>query len=367
MKVNQKLYALFFSLNPQNRLLALELAKGADLYDSFINELYQEFSKVPLFENTMKTFVETWALSNGDEDLDEVAIRGEQIKWVAEMYFDENLILSPHYPIETEHLRAFPDILLHFNFLTRLDLIGNNITHLPQDMSGLSGLKMLTLQDCPQLAEAPYQWQGLRHLSNLETLVLEDIDLIEIPDYFKSFTRLRELAIDNTFLDTLPNWIHELSCLESVEIGTTGWRETMYPPYFEFPENFSLLPRLRELIVSPHYEVWKFPHIGRLTQLRKLVLSGVACRCWDGITQLKQLEYLDLSHFSLDYPLTYQGQSYKDPPDRISRLQLYGWEWLQEMTWLKEFHFVHIEPYAFTELEKEALAEALPQCKFTYQ
>lgn len=50
-------------------------------------------------------------------------------------------------------------------------------------------------------------------------------------------------------------------------------------------------------------------------------------------------------------------------PTNTSRLDLYGWQWLKEMTWLKQFKFHHIEPFAFSVVEIAELQQALPHCK----
>ena len=80
---------------------------------------------------------------------------------------------------------------------------------------------------------------------------------------------------------------------------------------------------------------------------------------------------MDFSYLSSDYALQHPDYDRlwdlydKGVPEGWSRIQLYGWEWLKEMTGLQEFIFRHIEPYAFTEKERAELADAIPNCNLT--
>ncbi|MGH1337104.1 MAG: hypothetical protein ACRBFS_13350 [Aureispira sp.] len=87
-----------------------------------------------------------------------------------------------------------------------------------------------------------------------------------------------------------------------------------------------------------------------------------------------KLKYLDLSYLSYDITFN-EVQGYNDlfdvsdkgVPEGLSRIKIYGWEWLKEMTQLQEFTFKHVEPYAFTDIERKELQAALPNCKLVLE
>jgi len=377
MATREKLYTLFFSQDPKNRTLAFELAKAAGYYDAFVRDLYQELVQVPSFQKGMVVYEEV--LRTREDELDKIELIRNQLIHLSEFYFDDVDLSQDYSKRGDTPLHPFPEIVLRFSQATELDLSWNNFECLPQDMSGLCNIKTLTLRGNKALATAVEKHRGLGRLLNLETLIIEDCNLFDhqeegrivrkLPEYFRNFTQLTTLEIENSVLYSFPDWIHELKNLERIRIAMHNWAETMYPPRFNFPKSFSLLPNLQELIVEGQYEIWRFPNIGKLTQLRKLVLDGVSSRFLEGITQLKKLEYLKLS-ISSDYPVIHKGKTWNfdkrgnKPPRGVSRIQLYGFEWLKQMPWLQEFHFeVYDKAWKFTNLEKEELAQALPNCK----
>ena len=380
MDPRQKLYALFFSQDSKNSTLAFELAKAEGIYEGFVTDLYDAFSQALRFQEEMK-FYETFLASDEDK-LDEITLKRAQLEHLSETFFDTDLDLSQErpYSLENAPISSFPKVLLHFSFLTELDLSWNNFECLPLDMSGLGNLKKLILRGSKPLKAPIKGYQGLSTLPNLETLILDDCGdlfhhkgtmgrlILKLPRYFRKFTQLKTLELENSVLYSFPDWIHELKSLECVKMEVYNWAEAMYPPDFSFPENFGLLPHLRELSVTGQYEVCSFPNIGKLTQLRKLTLHYVANRFWQGMPNLKKLEYLDLSNLSRSYPLIHQGKRVKHMPRGASRIQVYGLEWLKEMTSLQEFRFVQYEKHRrFTDSDKQELAQALPNCKFVYE
>ena len=97
--------------------------------------------------------------------------------------------------------------------LEYLNLGGNAITSLPQQIEGLTKLKALYLDECG-LANLP---PGLGKLSQLETLNLNYNQLSSLPSTIGGLDQLTRLLLyGNTLLTTLPPQIGGLSALENL-------------------------------------------------------------------------------------------------------------------------------------------------------
>lgn len=381
-----KLNDLFFSTDIKNRALAFELAKSDGSYEAFVNALFDEFQEIPLLTSELQYYKDHVAsqdeLNQGKLN-NEWELKQAQLMFVSENFFYPHMSFTNRWSEDSEEiiLSTFPSMLLKCKFVESLDLGWNKLESIPFSISQLSQLKKLDLS-CSQLKSLPESLANLPHLSSLKlygnsevfTKKLDKEDdnydsyRRQLPLFFKNFTQLKHLDLGDVMLDGFPEWFHELRQLESLRIFS-GWGSY---PYLDIPESFTKLPKLKTLHIGS-YTIDTPSSIDNLQSLESLSLQPVATIS-ENIKNLKNLQYLDLSYLSQDYePILWDGYRRlwdlydKGVPEGVSRIQLYGLEWLKEMTWLKTFRFVQIEPYAFTELEKEELAEALPNCEFIFE
>lgn len=321
-------------------------------------------------------------IANEEELNNEWELKQAQLMFVAANFFYPNMSFSNRWLDDSEKvtLSKFPSALLKCKFVESLDLGWNKLESVPSSVSQLTQLKKLDLS-CNQLTNLPESLANLPHLSSLKlygnsvvfTKKLDNQDnhdsySRQLPSFFRNLTQLKHLDLGDVMLDGFPEWFHELRQLESLRIFS-GWGSY---PYLDIPESFTQLPKLKQLHIGS-YTLDVPISIDNLQSLQTLSLQPVV-NLSDNIKNLKNLQHLDLSYLSQDfYPILWDGYDRlwdlydKGVPEGVSRIQLYGLEWLKEMTWLKTFSFVQVEPYAFTKLEKEELAEALPNCEFIFE
>jgi len=378
-----KLHQLFYSTEEKNRLLAFELAKSQSCYETFVSQLYDEWMTFPHFVKELAYNDELFK-EYKEEDPEYIIPTGielqkETLLMFAEMYFGKSMHFSGRYQ---EKLTEFPRVLLHCTFITELNLSLNDLTVIPDDIDRLEQLKHIDLSLNFNLKALP---ESFGNLAQLETISLHGVEWIfavrnfekedpdqdtythKLPNWFRKLTHLKNLDFGNLFLQELPDWIDELYQLESISIHS-GWGSY---PMLEIPTNFTKLVNLKTINIGS-YTVSIPNDIDQLAQLEHLAIQP-ALEFPSSIQYLKNLKTLDLSYFAHGYPMELEkygikGDLYNEGvPAGVSRLDLYGWTWLKKMTWLQQLTFVHIEPYAFTDLEKEELTLALPHCHFIFQ
>jgi len=373
MNSKDKIRSLFYSTNINNRMLAFELAQASGCYEEIVEEFYQVFSELPIFEEEKKYYHEEL-----DEDavpLTGLALKRAYLDFYSEYCFDDEMHFSGrNLEDESNKLKTIPPFITNLSFLTDLYLDWNELERIPDKIGKLTNLKTLDLSGNFRLSNLP---EALGKLSQLEELDLngnesvfcvkvgpaDDDYYIEMPPCFKHLKKLKYLDLGAVLLERFPDWIHELSSLETLMIYSV-WGS--YPELL-FPETFSQLPKLKTLKLA-NYTIHVPMDIDKIQTLEHLEIQN-AMQVPASIKNLKNLKSLDLSYHSSDYPISYEGYDClwdlydKGVPDGVSRLKIYGWEWLKEMTWLEKLTFIHIEPYAFTELEIKELEEALPNCK----
>jgi hypothetical protein len=384
MKALSNLEQLFFSTEEKNRLLALELAKDEGIHQEFIENIYKALEEIPEFPIRC-----LWYIKNEYEDQNRKPPEGLELKEVYIKYFFDKVLSHEKVDLTREHnaIKVFPKILLKCKHIKYLYLTSNDIDTIPNDISELSGLLSLSLAHNKKLNKLP---KGMGKLKKLESLSLQGIhdiflnglsyndfnpDIHPRPilsDCIRQMTSLKHLYLGDNWIVRIPEWIAELKHLETLCIKTSDGGY----PYLYIPDTIVELSSLET------YEIRTFTttipaDINRLQKLKKLVVTN-ADFIPTSIKYLKKLKSLDLSYFDNDLACHLEGYStieeLYDPleeksyiPKNKSRIEVYGWQWLKEMTWLQEFTFVHIEPYAFTDLEKEELTLALPHCHFIFQ
>lgn len=383
MSTLSKLEQLFYSTEEKNRLLAFELAESQGNYETFVNQLYEEWETFPHFVSELEhTKVYFEELKEDQPDYifpTGIAFKKESLLLFAQSYFYPEMYLSGRYQSK---LSEFPRVILNCTFLQTLDLSLNELTTLPDDIDRLQQLRAIDLSLNFNLKSLP---ESFGNLTQLEKIGLHGCEWIfsvrkfeqedpaqdthsnKLPNWFRKLKNLKDLDFGNLALEEFPDWIDELTQLESISIHS-GWGSY---PTLEIPSSFTNLAHLKHIHIGS-YTTYIPEDIDRLTNLESLVLQPIL-NAPANIRLLKNLKRLDFSYFANDYHMELEQYGIKGDlystgvPEGLSRLKLYGWEWLKEMTWLQEFTFVHIEPYAFTDLEKEELATALPNCTFIYE
>ena len=122
------------------------------------------------------------------------------------------------------------------------------LEYLPESIGNLRNLESLHIADCPNLKELPStigQLKNLWKLSLIECqLPLSNFE--KLPDTIGKLTSLRELTIDSTILELLPNSLGNLKNLLFLQITHNEKLE-------QLPESIGELNNLRELIASKNH------------------------------------------------------------------------------------------------------------------
>ena len=341
-----------------------------------VNEWYDTWKTFPWFLKEMD--VEQPSIEGAlQEELGQrpctTLVRQHLLERFAQFYFNEAPELCGY---RMRQFKTFPRALLHCTFIRVLDLSWHDLETLPDDIHRLERLEILDLSQNTKLTQLP---PTLARLEQLHTLLLtgnthvfkqchaDGTITYPLPAFFRKMRHLRTLNLFDVLLDGFPAWLDTLTQLEQVQLSN---------PYadrmpFHWPVNLKQWPQLQILEIND-YTTAMPQGMDQMQALEYLAVDH-ALAVPEDIQHLKQLKTLDLSHLALDYKIHLDGcevlsdLKQKGVPAGMSRLEIYGWEWLKTMTQLKELMFVHEAPYAFTDLEKEELAEALPHCAFVYE
>lgn len=164
-----------------------------------------------------------------------------------------------------------------------LDLSGQELTELPEEIGRLKQLKVLILywNNLSALSE----W--LTQLTNLQYLDINRNNLGTLPEWLAQLTNLQHLAVGGNNLGTLPEWLTQLTNLQSLDVSWNNL-ETL-------PEWLGQLSNLQSLDISRNdletLPVW----LGRLTNLKSLKISRnnlVTLPVWLG--KMPQLQNLNI-------------------------------------------------------------------------
>ncbi len=112
-------------------------------------------------------------------------------------------------------LDELPEELSNLTNLEVLLLTGNQFSEIP-DLTGLTGLKYLSVSSNSFLAELP---SSVFSLTNLETLNIGYTAITSIPEEIKNLANLKYLGANACKLTQLPGSIGNLKKLESLQIG----------------------------------------------------------------------------------------------------------------------------------------------------
>lgn len=151
-------------------------------------------------------------------------------------------------------LTEFPAQLYRFtDSLEILDLSGNQLSELPQDLSRFKKLKRLfltanqfrhippVLSQCPQLVMVSFKGNALTQFAEaslpeqLEWLILTDNQLTELPDDFGRYTKLRKVALAGNQLSWLPDSMQQCRQLGLLRLSLNNFES--FPDWlFELPK-----------------------------------------------------------------------------------------------------------------------------------
>ena len=122
--------------------------------------------------------------------------------------------------------------------LTRLHVYNCGFTQIPNSISYLKNLEVLSIVHCPM---DEYQVNpAIGSLTNLTTLTLVDMNLRSLPEEIGNLTNLQELYASNNQLDSLPDSFGNLTNLTTLSLNQNQFNNT-------FPNNSSGLGGLTNL------------------------------------------------------------------------------------------------------------------------
>ncbi|KAJ3690296.1 hypothetical protein LUZ61_019460 [Rhynchospora tenuis] len=150
-------------------------------------------------------------------------------------------------------------------------------------LSHLSNLRFLDLSGVN--LNNKIDWSAINEMHLLETLILSDCDLLELPiDLFHvNLTSLKKLVLSyNSLNATLPNWFSNLTSLIYIDLSFNKF-------YGSIPDTLSNLVSLNFLALgSNNFENVYLEPIGKLLNLRSLDLSWLGIR-GDFVNLIKRL------------------------------------------------------------------------------
>ncbi|KAJ0037279.1 hypothetical protein Pint_23113 [Pistacia integerrima] len=165
------------------------------------------------------------------------------------------------------NLAAIPDLSKH-QILEKLVLEGCiKLTKIHESLGNMSTLLHLNLRACSSLIEFPSDVSGLKHLEKL--ILSRSSELKNLPENLGCMRSLKELLLDGTAIEKLPNSIFYLVKLEKLNLDNCKLLK-------QLPECIGKLNALNELSLN-HSAIEELPDsVGYLGNLQQLSLIG--CR-----------------------------------------------------------------------------------------
>ncbi|XVF70290.1 hypothetical protein PTKIN_Ptkin11bG0149400 [Pterospermum kingtungense] len=187
------------------------------------------------------------------------------------------------------NLKRFPEIDGEMECLVELYLDGTSIEELPSSIGHLSGLVLLNMKDCKNLASLPSSINGLK---SLKFLYLSGCSKIEnLPENLQQVEYLEELDLSETAVRKPDSFIFQFKYLKVLSFkGCKGPPSILQANMLSL---FNMIQRGRTDSIA-----LTLPRLSGLSSLTRLNLSY--CNLWEGtipsdLCCLSSLETLDLS------------------------------------------------------------------------
>jgi hypothetical protein len=165
--------------------------------------------------------------------------------------------------LDWEQLGTFPEIILNFEHLKRLDLSRNGLTQIPLSIERLTELEYLDVSR-NKLANLP---ESLGNLTHLNSLIISENELSTLPPNFQNLQILQHLDFNRNNFNTISPLIYSLKSLEKLYMVENDILElplqiTKMKSLKEFsfgscnmtniPYTISLIPHLEQMVIVCH-------------------------------------------------------------------------------------------------------------------
>ncbi|KAH7515831.1 hypothetical protein FEM48_Zijuj10G0068000 [Ziziphus jujuba var. spinosa] len=190
----------------------------------------------------------------------------------------------------------------NLNTLLHLNLRGcSNLIRLPSDVSGLKRLENLILSGCSKLKELP---ENIGSMECLKELLVDYTAIENLPESIFRLTKLEKLNLNRCILTRLPQCIGKLHSLKELYLNNTGLEE--------LPHSIGSLASLEKLSVMHSSSLTVLPDsIGNLNSLTELFILG---------SPIKEIPVHVGSLLNLKNLSVGKGQALTKLPDEIGRL-----------------------------------------------
>ncbi|KAM3233068.1 TMV resistance protein N-like [Capsicum annuum] len=195
-----------------------------------------------------------------------------------------------------EKLEALPEIKGNMESLSELLLGCTAIRELPSSIGSLLGIILLDFHSCENLVRLP---ASVSKMKKLKVLILKGCsNLSTLPESLGDLEELEQLYAGNTAIWQLPDSMEKLSKLKILSLKSRRGIKSQFATGMIFPCAFNGLKELRSLDLSGcNLSGDEINALTCLTTLAELNLSrNKFISLPDRISQLYQLQYLDITH-----------------------------------------------------------------------
>ncbi|MBF0550942.1 MAG: leucine-rich repeat domain-containing protein [Deltaproteobacteria bacterium] len=251
------------------------------------------------------------------EELLEIIIQAKRSGWVRLDLSSQGISELPNEIIGLTNLRvlhldnnrlsSLPESIGRLTNLQKLDLAFNRFNSLPESIGRLAILQELYLRH-NQLSSLP---GSIGQLTNLQNLDLEGNQLNTLPESIGQLTNLQNIDLRRNVLNTLPESIGQLANLKGlhlagnrisslpesiIQLNSLQWLYLDWNQLNSLPESIGRLTNLQRLGLTGNRLNSLPESIGRLINLQELKLGDNQFNSWpESIVQLTNLQNLDIS------------------------------------------------------------------------
>ena len=222
---NSNITKIFHMLNDESTESALtmgfSLKQIATIPSNQLSEYRAQFDaySIPLYiQNQIDNLSET----NGQLNLENKGLKtGELCKILNSLTDDQRNYLT-HLNLNGNQLTLLPDSFGNLRALTDLQLFNNKLTSLPDSFGNLRCLRVLYLS-VNKLTSLP---DSFGNLSLLSTLALHENQLRFLPDSLENLSALKYLNLERNQLKSLPHSLGTLSALRTLLLKKNAFNYT---------------------------------------------------------------------------------------------------------------------------------------------